>query len=111
MLIPLVSLTFPGRTHAAANGTQLLLVQIEGEQMNSERATRIEPCGGWHWNAGRLLMGMLGVFLFLMQVSVARAQRLDGSLRVEVGDSSGGAIVAARVRGPNEATGDSVSTT
>src|SRR5258708_1009457 len=79
--------------------------------MNSERATRIEPCGGWHWNAGRLLMGMLGVFLFLMQVSVARAQRLDGSLRVEVGDSSGGAIVDAKVTVTNEATGVSVSTT
>ena len=60
---------------------------------------------------GRLFIGILGVFLFLMQSSVARGQRLDGSLRVEVGDSSGGSIVDAKVTVTNEATGVSVSTT
>jgi len=54
---------------------------------------------------------MLGVFLFLMQVSVARAQRLDGSLRVEVGDTSGASIVDAKVTVTNEATNVSVSST
>jgi hypothetical protein len=53
---------------------------------------------------------MLGVFLFLMQTSVARGQRLDGSLRVEVGDTSGASIVDAKVTVTNEATGVSVST-
>jgi len=54
---------------------------------------------------------MLGVFLLLMQTSAARAQRLDGSLRVEVGDSSGASILDAKVTVTNEATGVSVSTT
>jgi hypothetical protein len=53
---------------------------------------------------------MLGVFLCLMQTSVARGQRLDGSLRVEVGDTSGASIVDAKVTVTNEATGVSVST-
>jgi hypothetical protein len=79
--------------------------------MNCERAKGIGPCRGWRWNASRLLMGMLGVFLFLIQVSAARAQRLDGSLRVEVGDTSGGSVVDAKVTVTNEATGVSVSTT
>jgi Carboxypeptidase regulatory-like domain/TonB dependent receptor len=79
--------------------------------MNCERAMSIRLRRSWRWNASRLLMGMLGVFLFLMQVSVARAQRLDGSLRVEVGDSSGGSIVDAKVTVTNEATNVSVSST
>src|SRR5260370_28073735 len=54
---------------------------------------------------------MLGVFLFLMPVSAARAQRLDGSLRVEVGDTSGASIVDAKVTVTNEATNVSVSST
>ena len=53
---------------------------------------------------------MLGVFLFLMQTSVARGQRLDGSLRVEVADTSSASIVDAKVTVTNEATGVSVST-
>src|SRR5712692_234753 len=79
--------------------------------MNRERAIGNGPRRGWHSNVGRLLVGMLGVFLFLMQTSVARGQRLDGSLRVEVGDSSGASIVDAKVTVTNEATGVSVSTT
>jgi hypothetical protein len=51
------------------------------------------------------------VFLFLMQASVARGQRLDGSLRVEVGDTSGASIVDAKVTVTNEATNVSVSST
>jgi hypothetical protein len=78
--------------------------------MIRERVTSNNPCRSWRSNAGRLLMGMLGVFLFLMQTSVARGQRLDGSLRVEVGDTSGASIVDARVTVTNEATGVSVST-
>jgi len=53
---------------------------------------------------------MLGVFLFIMQISVARGQRLDGALRVEVGDTSGAAILDAKVTVTNEATNVSVST-
>jgi hypothetical protein len=79
--------------------------------MNRERATGNVPCRSWRSNASRLLLGMLGVFLFLMQTSVARAQRLDGSLRVEVGDTSGAAIVDAKVTVTNEATGVSISST
>src|SRR6266481_7143873 len=79
--------------------------------MIRERATSDSPCRSWCSNAGRLLVGMLGVFLFLMQTSVARGQRLDGSLRVEVGDASGASVVDAKVTVTNEATGVSVSTT
>src|SRR6266446_498274 len=79
--------------------------------MNCERARNIGPCRSWRWTASRILTGMLGVFLFLMQVSAARAQRLDGSLRVEVGDTSGASVVDAKVTVTNEATGVSVSTT
>jgi hypothetical protein len=78
--------------------------------MIRERATSNSPCRSWPSNAGRLFLGMLGVFLFLMQTSVARGQRLDGSLRVEVGDTSGASIVDAKVTVTNEATGVSVST-
>src|SRR5216684_2959920 len=77
--------------------------------MNSERAKSIIPCRSRRWTASRTLTGMLGVFLFLMQVSVARAQRLDGSLRVEVGDTSGASIVDAKVTVTSEATNVSVT--
>src|SRR5258708_23711099 len=79
--------------------------------MNRERASSSVSCRTWRSNVGRLLIGMLGVFLFLMQTSVARGQRLDGSLRVEVGDTSGASVVEAKVTVTNEATGVSVSTT
>ena len=62
--------------------------------MNHERVANSR---GWRSDAVRLLIGALGVFLFLMQTSVALGQRLDGSLRVEVGDSSGASIVDAKV--------------
>jgi hypothetical protein len=79
--------------------------------MIRERATSNRPCRNWRSNAGRLFLGMLGVFLFLMQTSIARGQRLDGSLRVEVGDTSGASIVDAKVTVTNEATNVSISTT
>ncbi len=78
--------------------------------MNCERARSIGPNRIWLANTGRLFIGVLGVFLFLMQASVARAQRLDGGLRVEVGDTSGASIVDAKVTVTNEATNVSVST-
>jgi hypothetical protein len=53
---------------------------------------------------------MLGVFLCLLQGSPARGQRLDGTLRVEVGDTSGASVVDAKVTVTNEATNVSVST-
>jgi len=77
--------------------------------MNCERATGIGPSRSRLSNVCRLFIGMLGVFLFLMQASVARGQRLDGSLRVEVGDTSGASIVDAKVTVTNEATNVSVS--
>src|SRR5260370_27503282 len=79
--------------------------------MNCERARNIGPCRSWRLTASRILTGMLRVFLFLMQVSAARAQRLDGSLRVEVGDTSGASIVDAKVTVTNEATNVSVAST
>jgi len=79
--------------------------------MNRERAASIDPRRSWRTNIGHLLLVMLGVFLLLMQTSVARAQRLDGSLRVEVGDTSGASVLDAKVTVTNEATGVSVSTT
>src|SRR6266446_7607700 len=79
--------------------------------MNRERARTIEACRSRYLNVVRILMGMLGVFLFLMQTSVASAQRLDGSLRVEVGDTTGASVLDAKVTVTNEATGVSVSTT
>src|SRR6266571_5798160 len=60
---------------------------------------------------GRFLTVIVGAILFLMQTSVARAQRLDGTLRVEVGDTSGASIVDAKVTVTNEGTNVSVSTT
>src|SRR5216684_174534 len=77
--------------------------------MNSERAKSIIPCRSRRSNVCRLFIGMLGVFLFLMQASVARGQRLDGSLRVEVGDTSGASIVDAKVTVTSEATNVSVT--
>src|SRR2546425_4495378 len=77
--------------------------------MNCERATSVGPRRSRLSNVCRLFIGMLGVFLFLMQASVARGQRLDGSLRVEVGDTSGASIVDAKVTVTNEATNVSVS--
>jgi carboxypeptidase family protein len=79
--------------------------------MIRERATSNRPCRSWRSNAGRLFIGILGVFLFLMQTSVARGQRLDGSLRVEVSDTSGASVVDAKVTVTNEGTNVSVSTT
>src|SRR3989441_9826608 len=77
--------------------------------MNCERATSVGPRRSRLSNVCRLFIGVLGVFLFLMQASVARGQRLDGSLRVEVGDTSGASIVDAKVTVTNEATNVSVS--
>src|SRR5712692_2377841 len=77
--------------------------------MNCERATSIGVCRSRLAHAVRLFIGMLGVFLFLMQTSVARGQRLDGSLRVDVGDTSGGSIVDAKVTVTSEATNVSVT--
>src|SRR5437667_8698032 len=78
--------------------------------MNCERATSVGPRRSRLSNVCRLFIGVLGVFLFLMQAAVARGQRLDGSLRVEVGDTSGASIVDAKVTVTNEATNVSVST-
>src|ERR1700682_2502005 len=85
-------------------------VQIEGAQMNCERATSVNPRRRRLAIVGRLFIGVLGVFLFLMQASIARGQRLDGGLRVAVGDSTGASIVDAKVTVTNEATNVSVST-
>src|SRR5258708_20450809 len=109
MVISSGQLFFPGDFEYLRKGTQLKFVQIEGEQMNFERATSIGPGRSWLSDVRRLFIGALGVFLFLMQTSVARGQRLDGSLRVEVGDSSGGSILDAKVTVTNEATNVSVS--
>src|SRR5258708_38482643 len=109
MVISSGQLFFPGDFEYLRKGTQLKFVQIEGEQMNFERATSIGPGRSWLSDVRRLFIGALGVFLFLMQTSVARGQRLDGSLRVEVGDSSGGSILDAKVTGTNEGTNGSVS--
>lgn len=78
--------------------------------MNRERETRVWPCCRRLTTVGRFLAGMMGVALILMLGSATRAQRLDGSLRVEVGDTSGASIVDAKVTVTNEATGVSVST-
>src|SRR6266852_5044637 len=79
--------------------------------MNCERATSIGVCRSRLAHAVRLFVGVLGVFLFIMQISVARGQRLDGSLRVEVGDTSGASILDAKVTVTNEATNVSVAST
>src|ERR1700682_5255010 len=89
---------------------QLFVSSNEGAQMNCERATSVNPRRRRLAIAGRLFIGVLGVFLFLMQGWVARGQRLDGGLRVEVGDSTGASIVDAKVTVTNEATNVSVST-
>jgi hypothetical protein len=77
--------------------------------MNGKTATNPSPGGSRLAKAGRLFIGLLGVCLFLMQVSVAYGQRLDGGLRVEVNDTSGASIVDATVTVTNEATNVSVT--
>src|SRR5713101_2611200 len=77
--------------------------------MNFERAAGMGRSSRFA-KAARFFIGMLGVFLVLMHCSAARGQRLDGSLRVEVGDTSGASIVDAKVTVTNEATNVSVST-
>src|SRR5262245_4279080 len=79
--------------------------------MNFERATNNGPRRSWCSSGYRLLIGLMGVFLFLMQGPAAHAQRLDGSLRVEVGDTSGASVLEAKVTVTNEGTGVSLSTT
>lgn len=54
-----------------------------------------------------LLAGVLAVFL----AATAQAQRLDGTLRVEVADSSGASILDAKVTATNESTNVSTTTT
>jgi hypothetical protein len=78
--------------------------------MNRERETRVWPCRNRLTIVGRLLVGMLGIALCLLLGSATRAQRLDGSLRVEVGDTSGASVLDAKVTVTNEATGVSLST-
>src|SRR6266850_686610 len=78
--------------------------------MSCEQETRIAANRCRFANIGRLLTGMLGLLLCLVLSSSARGQRLDGGLRVEVGDSSGAAILDAKVTVTNEATNVSVST-
>jgi hypothetical protein len=84
-------------------------VALKGEQMRAAKETG-NGRNRYRLGAGRLLIGMLGVFLCLLQGSAARGQRLDGTLRVEVGDTSGGSIVDAKVTVTNEATNVSLST-
>jgi Carboxypeptidase regulatory-like domain/TonB dependent receptor len=96
---------------SGATGRNFLLVHFEGERMNFERAKGIGLYRNRLAIVGRLIVGILGVFLVLMQASVARGQRLDGGLRVEVGDSSGASILDAKVTVTNEATGVAISTT
>jgi len=76
-----------------------------------ERVVSNSPCKSCRSRGYRLFFGIVGVFLLLMQASGARGQRLDGTLRVEVGDTSGASIVDAKVTVTNEATGVSLSTT
>lgn len=78
--------------------------------MNRDREIRIGANRYRLTNVGRLLMGMLGLLLCLVLGSPARGQRLDGGLRVEVGDGSGASILDAKVTVTNEATNVSVST-
>src|SRR5467141_2233359 len=94
----------------SALGRNFWRVQMEGAQMNGERTTSVNPGRRRLAIVGRLFIGVLGVFLFLMQASVSRGQRLDGGLRVAVGDSTGASIVDAKVTVTNEATNVSVST-
>src|SRR5437667_6762036 len=77
--------------------------------MNCERATSVGPRRSRLSNVCRLFIGVLGVFLFMLMASVARGQRLDGSLRVQVGDTSAASIVYAKVTVTNESTNVSVS--
>jgi Carboxypeptidase regulatory-like domain/TonB dependent receptor len=78
--------------------------------MNLERETRVWSRQCRLANICRLFIGVLGLLLCLVLTSVTRGQRLDGSLRVEVGDTSGASIFDAKVTVTNEATGVSVST-
>src|SRR6266481_3404457 len=57
-----------------------------------------------------IFMALAGVLCILLG-SAARAQRLDGTLRVTVTDKSQASVVDAKVTVTNEATGVSVSTT
>src|SRR2546426_9202625 len=79
--------------------------------MNCERATSVGPRRSRLSNVCRLFIGVLGVFLFLMQAAVARGQRLDGTLRGDVLDSSGATVADANVTLKNEGTGAIQTTT
>ncbi len=73
--------------------------------MNSERATRIEPCGGWHWNAGRLFVGMLLALLLLgFESKPAYGQAEAGTVSGTVKDATGAVVAGATVTAKNVAT-------
>ena len=59
----------------------------------------------------RKAMVVVRLLFCLVLATAARGQRLDGSLRVEVGDQSGSAITDARVTVTNQDTNVAVSTT
>src|SRR5215467_540463 len=88
-----------------------------GEQMNSERAvTKVMRGNGAPGTAGgsrepRSFWGAFFAFILatLLLPVFANAQRLDGTLRVTVADSTGAGILDAKVSVTNEAT--SVSST
>ena len=61
------------------------------------------------WNRVPLIAFIL--FVFVAVSGVARAQRLDGSLRVSVTDTSDSAVEDATVTVTNEATNTSVTAT
>ena len=57
-----------------------------------------------------IFMALAGVLCILLG-SAARAQRLDGTLRVTVADKSQASIEGAKATAENEATGVAVTTT
>src|SRR5260370_26583165 len=87
-------------------GTQLKFVQIEGEQMNVERAMNSYGCRSWLAKAGWLLAGtLLAIMLLGFESKPAYGQVEAGTVSGTVKDSTGAVVAGATVTAKNLATG------
>jgi len=92
---------------------------MEGSKMNCERTlsmsgfqSAVSKVAARREKPGRVWIALLAfVVAMLILPGVANAQRLDGTLRITVSDSSGAGILDAKVTVTNEATGVSTTAT
>src|SRR5712664_1015882 len=94
----------------SASGHKFWLVQLEGGQMNCERARLIRPSRYWRNHLTNSLLAVLIAGLVLVLPIPCAAQRTTGTLRGQVLDPAGAVVANANVTATNQQTGVSIKT-